>query len=259
MKVVLLAGGLPSTIVEDDDKMPKPMAKIGERPILWHIMKQYAHYGFNDFVICAGYKSDIIKDYFLNYYIYKSDITVDLKSNEIEIHNKVTEDWKITIIDTGMNSSTANRVKQVSNIVGENFIVAYGDCISNIDVNELVQQHKNSNKLLTVSLAKPTGRNTIVPIDENDKILKNENENENENSNFWTNACVMVANKGIINSISDEKERFEIETIQNAVSKKEVNVYKHKGFWVPVETVRDKKMLQRMWDNGDTPWKIWND
>ncbi len=257
MKVVLLAGGLPSTIGEEDDKMPKPMVKIGERPLLWHIMKQYACYGFNEFVICAGYKSDIIKDYFLNYYIYRSDITVDLKNNEIEIHNEVTDDWKITILDTGINSTTADRIKQVINIVEGDFIIAYGDCISNINVKELVESHKSNNKNLTVSLAKPTGRNEIVPIN-NGNILK-KGTAEYTMSDAWANACTMVTNKNIIKYINNDNDRFEIETLQKVLNKEQVNIYKHGGFWLPVETIRDKNKLQKLWDTNNAPWKIWND
>lgn len=153
MKVIILAGGLPSTLIEEDEKMPKPMAEIGGRPMLWHIMKQYAHYGYNDFIICTGYKGEVIKDYFMNFYIYQSDITVDLQTNEVKIHRKQTEDWKVSIVDTGLQSSVMERLIMVRELAGdEPVLVAYGDCLSDINIQEMVESHRRQQSLATVQL-----------------------------------------------------------------------------------------------------------
>ena len=159
MKVIILAGGLPSTLIEDE-KMPKPMAEIGRRPILWHIMKQYTHYGYRDFIICTGYKGEVIKEYFMNFYIYQSDITVDLQTNEVEVHRKQTEDWNVSIIDTGRDSSIMERMYMVRHLAGdEPVLVSYGDCLSDIDIGEMVRLHQRSGRLATFAMAHPTGRN----------------------------------------------------------------------------------------------------
>ena len=166
MKVIILAGGLPSTLIEEDEKMPKPMAEIGGRPMLWHIMKQFSYFGYNDFIICTGYKGNVIKDYFMNFYIYQSDITVDLRSNEVQVHRKQTEDWNVSIIDTGKDASVMERLLQAGEYTqGEPVFVAYGDCLSDIDVNKLLEHHKGQGALATFAVAHPTGRNEILAID----------------------------------------------------------------------------------------------
>ena len=158
MKVIILAGGLPSTLIEEDEKMPKPMAEIGGRPMLWHIMKQFSYFGYNDFIICTGYKGNVIKDYFMNFYIYQSDITVDLRSNEVQVHRKQTEDWNVSIIDTGKDASVMERLLQAGEYTqGEPVFVAYGDCLSDIDVNKLLEHHKGQGALATFAVAHPTG------------------------------------------------------------------------------------------------------
>lgn len=168
MKVIILAGGLPSTLIEEDEKMPKPMGRDrAGRPMLWHIMKQYAHYGYNDFIICTGYKGEVIKDYFMNFYIYQSDITVDLQTNEVEIHRKQTEDWKVSIVDTGLQSSVMERLIMVRELAGdEPVLVAYGGCLSDIDIQEMVESHRRQQSLATVAIAHPTGRNEILALNE---------------------------------------------------------------------------------------------
>ncbi|MCQ2014186.1 glycosyltransferase family protein [Clostridium butyricum] len=255
MKVVILAGGLPSNISEEHDLVPKPMVNIGERPLIWHIMKLYSYYGYNDFIICAGYKSDIIKQYFLNYYIYSSDITIDLKNNNIEIHNNISEPWNVTVIDTGLNSSTADRIKLVKEYIDdENFIVCYGDCLSNININKLVEKHTLNKSILTLAIAKPTGRNLTLNIGEYGEITSEENKNI-----AWVNSCNLVVNKDIFHYLKVPHERFELETINRIAEKEKVDTFEHNGFWSPVETVRDKIIMQNMWDQGNPPWRIWKD
>lgn len=254
MKVVILAGGLPSSLTED--KIPKPMVKVGERPLLWHIMKLYSMYGYNDFIICTGYRSNLIKEYFLNYYIYRSDITVDLQTNNIEIHNKVTEDWNVSIIDTGLESSTAKRVKMIQKILNnEDFILTYGDCVTDIDVDELVKTHKKSGLLMTMAVAEPTGRNAIVSIEMDGKIKKNVQCTLHENE-AWSCAYSLVVSSDVFKYIeSDTIDRFEVETIQKVAYDGMVGTYKHKGFWIPIETFRDRMILEKMWNERIVPWR----
>ena len=259
LKVVILAGGLPSIISDENDKIPKPMVQIGERPILWHIMKLYSYYGFHDFLICTGYCGEMVKRYFMDYYIYRSDITVDLASNDITIHNNITEPWNVTIVHTGFETTTAKRVEKIlSYIEEEDFIVSYGDCISNINIKELVENHKQSGKALTATVARPTGRNAILPVN-----VKGEMEADDAvvgEMNAWVNACNMVVNKSLFKkTIIQQFDRFEIETLQAMIQQDEVKIYCHNDFWLPVETMRDKLLLQSMWDCGNIPWKVWAD
>lgn len=257
MKIVILAGGLPSTINDENDRVPKPMVQIGERPLLWHIMKLYSYYGYNDFIICTGYRADLVKQYFLDYYIYGSDITVNLKSNDVIIHNNITEPWKVTVVDTGLETTTAQRILKIKEYVSDDdFIVTYGDCITDLDINKLIDTHKDSNKDLTVMLARPTGRNTIMPISADGDLLCENDDNYIKNS-AWVNGCTMIANSNVFNYIDKVNDRLEIETIKKMSKDGKVNTYRHNGFWVPVETMRDKLFLQNIWDSRKVPWKIW--
>ena len=254
MKVVILAGGLPSKLIEEDEKIPKPMAEIGGRPILWHIMKQYAWYGYNDFIICGGYKVDMLKEYFMNFYIYQSDITVDLQSNDILIHRKQTEEWKVTIVDTGFESSIPQRLIGIHDYLdNDDFIVSYGDCVSDINVEDMIEFHKKNNKIATIAVAKPTGRNQILPI-RGEKFSSN----AIEKNDSWVNACNMIFNQRIFQYIRDNM-LFENEMFKS-ILKEDISIpYIHKGFWSPMETVRDKLYLQALWDKNKAPWKVWTD
>ena len=258
VKTVILAGGLPSTLETRADKIPKPMAAIGERPILWHIMKLFSFYGYNEFIICAGFRSDLIKEYFLNYYIYSSDITVHLKSNRVDIHNKITEPWHVSVVDTGLVTTTAERLYRVRSMLEEDFFVIYGDCISNVDVPSLAACHGDAGKLMTVVLAKPSGRNRIVPLDDGGDIMA-PNARASAPQDAWTNACMMVVSPEVVRRKPFPRERFEVETMHRLAAARQVNAYRHHGFWSPVETVRDRDSLQSMWDEGNPPWRIWLD
>ena len=259
MKVVILAGGLPSNISDENDKIPKPMVEIGERPILWHIMKLYSYYGFHDFLICTGYRGEMIKRYFMDYYIYRSDITVDLEKNDITVHNNISEPWNVTIVHTGVQSATSRRVlKALSYIEEDDFIVSYGDCISNLDIRAFVAAHKESGKGMTIALARPTGRNQIVPMDSDGKPMPAAQ--GLAESDAWVNACNMVVKKSALQKLGFSGEaRFEKETLDAMIRINEVETYKHHGFWIPVETMRDKIYLQSMWDAKEIPWKVWKD
>ncbi|MFP3154897.1 glucose-1-phosphate cytidylyltransferase [Lachnospiraceae bacterium ZAX-1] len=256
MKVVILAGGLPSTIIEEDEKLPKPMAAIGGRPILWHIMKQYAYYGYNDFIICTGYKGEIIKDYFMNFYIYQSDITVDLQTNQVEVHRKKTEDWKISIVDTGQHSSIMKRIKKVEPYLqNESFLVTFGDCISNIHINEMVMQHERSKKTVTFAVARPTGRNEILPLNQMGQVDIAHKEIASKSA--WVNASTMVAENEFFHYLDGDEDLLGIEMLKTLEKDNVVETYRHNGFWQPMETVRDKVALEAMWHSGKAIWKVW--
>ncbi len=256
MKVVILAGGLPSTVIEEDEKLPKPMVEIGGRPILWHIMKQYAHYGFRDFIICAGYKSNMIKDYFMNFYIFQSDITVNLQTNDVTIHRKQTENWNVSVIDTGLHSTTGERIKKVREYIkNETFIAAYGDCVSDINIKEMLQFHLENKKTATLAVTKPTGRNEILPINENGEFISETPSPMQHNS--WVSTCNMILEPDIYEYLGQDNELLDKNMMYTLIKNQNVQAYKHEGFWSPMETVRDKKALEIYWKNNQAPWKVW--
>lgn len=258
MKVIILAGGLPSTLIEEDEKMPKPMAEVGGRPLLWHIMKQYAHYGYNDFVICTGYKGDVIKDYFMNFYIYQSDITVDLGTNEVQIHRKQTEDWKVSVIDTGLNSSVLDRLMMVKDYaMGEPVLVTYGDCLSDIDIQKMVEQHWASDCIATFAVAHPTGRNETLSIDENGRF-RGVQQHE-QAAEAWVNACSMILELEAFRYLSVGTANTASTLMERLAQENRVQTYRHEGFWTPVETVRDKTLMEALWSRKEAPWKVWED
>lgn len=258
MKVIILAGGLPSTLIEEDEKMPKPMAEIGGRPLLWHIMKQYSHYGFNDFIICTGYKGNVIKDYFMNFYIYQSDITVDLQTNDVTVHRKLTEDWKVSVIDTGLNSNVIERLYMVRDYIGDEAVfVSYGDCLSDIDVKEMLEQHKREQANATFAMAHPTGRNEILEIDSKGNYSGKSNHIIAQNA--WVNACNMILEQEVFNCFS-QKGRNGVASVLDCVAcHQSIHTYRHDGFWSPVETARDKHLMETLWETQKAPWKVWVD
>ena len=258
MKVVILAGGMPSTIAENDEKIPKSMAEIGTYPILWHIMKQYAYFGFNEFVICAGYKSKMIKEFFRDYYTYQSDIMVDLRNNEIKFLRKKTEDWKVTILDTGVNASKRERVLQAAEYLEEDtFLLTYGDCVSDIDVTKLVNKHLEEQKLITVALAEPIGRNEIFVVESNRD--SNQNRASDVQKKAWMNSCNMVLNTMILEQNSDRIDLLDPSHLQELARCGEISFYLHEGFWSPIETKREKYYLEGLWNKNQAPWKVWKD
>lgn len=261
MKAVILAGGLPSTISDVKSGIPKPMAEIGGRPLLWHIMKLYSHYGFREFIICGGYKVNIIKDYFKDFYIYQSDITVDLSSNEITIHNKRTEDWKVTVVDTGLEATTSERILQVKDFVkDEDFFVTYGDCLSNMDLGRMAEIHKERNSFLTMAVANPTGRHSVLSIREDDVLVSKQGSNlENDKAyvenKAWVNASCYIFSAKAVDALSGEElnEAF----MEKMAERERIHIYRHEGFWSPVETMRESVSLEEMWEEGRAPWKVW--
>lgn len=252
MKVVILAGGQRSTISNEQEGIPKPMAEIGGKPMLWHIMKNFSSHGLNNFIICGGYKVDLIKEYFMDYYIYQSDITVDLKTNNIEIHKNRTEDWKVTVVDTGLYTSTGQRVVRIQEYIDEDtFIVTAGDCLSDIDVTEMITYHRGQGKTATMAVARPTGRNEALDIDKTGlirKIQKNEPINE-----AWTNAWLYVLDRKVFDVLQGDYELERLLT-DNLACKEQLTTYKHRGFWTPVETYRDRVNMENLWNAGIAPW-----
>lgn len=258
MKVIILAGGLPSTLIEEDEKMPKPMAEIGGRPLLWHIMKQYSHYGYQDFIICTGYKGEVIKEYFMNFYIFQSDITVDLQTNQVKIHRKQTEDWKVSVIDTGKDSSILKRMYMVREYVGnETVLVSYGDCLSDINLEEMVQMHQRSGRSATFAVAHPAGRNEVLTLRQDGTYRGTQC---GVRQDAWVNACSMILEPGAFEYLGLNAVHPIGNTLMECLAEKEpIQTYRHSGFWSPVETIRDKTWLEHLWATGQAPWKIWED
>lgn len=258
MKVVILAGGLGTRLSEETRLMPKPMVEIGGKPILWHIMKIYSHYGFNEFVILTGYKSHIIKDYFVNYYQQYSDITVDMLNNSVEIHKTKTEPWKVTMLYTGQNTMTGSRIKKAQSYIGnEPFLLTYGDGVADIDINELIKCHKAGNKYLTLTAVKPSGKFGALDIDTDGSIKTFQEKPEGDGS--WINGGFMVCEPEVFNYIEANKDDviFEREPLENLAKDSMLNSYKHKGFWHPMDTLKCKNDLTQMWQEERAPWAVW--
>ncbi len=253
MKVIILAGGMQSTINSENEGIPKPMVDLGGKPLLWHIMKHFSQYGLNDFIICGGYRVDMIKEYFMDYYIYASDITVDLQSNKVEIHKKRTEDWKVTIVDTGLFASTGKRVSLVRKYIDdEEFFVTYGDCLSDINLLELLREHRKNGKAATLAMAKPTGRNKLLPIDEKGNIRYDQAEGM-VSEGAWVNADCFVFDRRIFDYL-EENADLETQLFVALSEQQQVASYKHRGFWSSIETKRDLKNVEGLWDAKEAPW-----
>jgi glucose-1-phosphate cytidylyltransferase len=257
MKVLLLAGGFGTRLSEETDIRPKPMVEIGGKPILWHIMKIYSHYGFNEFVILLGYKGYYIKEYFANYFLHQSDVTIDMANNKMEIHNNSSEPWKVTLLDTGLDSMTGGRIKRAQNFIGnEPFMLTYGDGIADIDINELVKFHKSHGKLLTMTSAQPDGRFGALEINEKNQVIEFKEKPKGDGS--WINAGYFVCEPKVFDYIiNGDSTVFEQEPLKNLAKNGEIFTYKHHGFWMPMDTLRDKVKLNELWEFGDAHWKIW--
>ena len=255
MKAVILAGGLGTRISEETHAKPKPMIEIGGMPILWHIMKIYSSHNINDFVICCGYKGYMIKEYFANYSLHMSDVTIDMNSNKIEVHQKSVEPWKITLVDTGIDSMTGGRLKRVEKFVrDETFCFTYGDGLGDVNISELVNFHKKNGKIATVTAVQPPGRFGSLEI-EGDNVI-NFKEKPSGDGN-WINGGFFVLEPSVLEFINNDSTIWEKEPLEKLAEKKELNVYKHKQFWQPLDTLRDKKYLEELWESKKAPWKNW--
>lgn len=258
MKVVILAGGLGTRLSEETKLLPKPMVEIGGKPILWHIMKIYSHFGFNDFVILTGYKSHVIKDYFVHYYQQYSDITVDMTNNSVEIHRMQTEPWKVTILYTGQDTMTGGRIKKAQQYIGnEPFMLTYGDGVADIDINELIKSHKASGKLITMTAVQPSGRFGALVIRDDNVITSFMEKPKGDES--WINGGFFVCEPRVFDYIpQDDSVIFEKEPLENLAHDRELNAYKHYGFWKPMDTLREKNELTELWQSGNAPWALWS-
>jgi glucose-1-phosphate cytidylyltransferase len=259
MKAVILAGGFGTRLSEETDVRPKPMVEIGSKPILWHIMKTYSHYNINEFIILLGYKGYYIKEYFANYFLHQSDVTIDLRNDHIEVHNNHSEPWIVTLVDTGLNSNTGARVKRVQEYIGnETFLLTYGDGVADIDIKSLVNFHRQHGKLITMTSVQPDGRFGALNIDSaSHQVLQFKEKPKGDGS--WINAGYFVCEPGVMNYIDTRDDViFEQEPLINMARKGELYAYRHSGFWMPMDSLRDKTELNRLWKNGNAPWKVWD-
>lgn len=256
MKTVILAGGLGTRISEETNSKPKPMIEIGDKPILWHIMKIYSHYGLNDFIICLGYKGYLIKEYFINYYRHMSDITVDLKDNKLEFHNNYSESWKVTLVDTGENSMTGGRIARIKTYLdNDSFCLTYGDGVADINITKLIEFHKNHGKLATLTAVQTAGRFGILQID-GDIVKKFHEKPKGEGS--WVNAGFFVLSPKVLDYISQgDATIWEQEPLKNLAIADQLQAYQHTGFWLPMDTLRDKIKLEKLWNGNQVPWRVW--
>lgn len=256
MKVVILAGGLGTRLSEETDLKPKPMVEIGGKPILWHIMKIYSSFGYNEFVICCGYKGYVIKEYFANYFLHQADITIDLNSNSRVVHHSNAEPWKITLIDTGLNTMTGGRIKRIEQYVDNTFLLTYGDGVSNVNISDLVNFHKKHNKKATLTAVQPSGKFGALNINENSTIKNFQEKPKGDGS--WVNGGFFVLEPSIFDYIKEgDQSIWERSPLEQLAKEQELIAFKHDGFWQPMDTLRDKIELENKWNSGKADWKIW--
>ena len=258
MKVLILAGGYGTRFSEETDVKPKPMIQIGGQPILWHIMKMYSHYGFNDFVILLGYKSYVIKEYFANYFLHQSDITIDISNNEVKILNNNSEPWKITLLDTGLDTMTGGRILRAKHAIGnEPFMLTYGDGVSDVNIGELVAFHKKHGKAITMTSVQPEGRFGSMSIDSENHGVSTFMEKPKGDGN-WINGGFFVCEPKVLDYIKEgDRTVWERSPLENLAKDGELFAYKHSGFWQPMDTLREKKVLNELWEKGQAKWKTW--
>lgn len=257
MKVVILAGGFGTRISEESHLKPKPMIEVGGLPLLWHIMKTYSYYGFNEFIICCGYKGFVIKEYFANYFLHRSNITFDFaNNNEIQIHNNVAEPWKVTLIDTGYNTMTGGRIKRIKDYLNdEPFLMTYGDGVTDVNINDIIKFHKKAQRLATILAVQPGGRFGVLDINDNSEVLSFSE--KTKESGGWINAGYMVLEPKIFDLIEGDETVFEKYPLEECARRKELNAYKYNGFWMCMDTLRDKLLLEELYESGEAPWVKW--
>ncbi len=256
MKVVILAGGLGTRLSEETSIKPKPMVEIGGKPILWHIMKIYSHYGFNEFIICLGYKGYLIKEYFANYFLHQSDVTIELSSNKIEVHNNTAEPWKVTLVDTGDNTMTGGRILRIKDYIGdETFMMTYGDGVANIDIKSLIKFHNSKGKVATVTAAQPIGRFGSLDIDKDNNVRSFVEKPDGDGK--WVNAGFFVLTCKVFDYIKSDETFFEKEPMESLAKSHQLSAYNHNGLWMPMDKLSDKQELENLWASGKAPWKTW--
>ena len=257
MKAVILAGGLGTRLSEETSHKPKPMVEIGGMPVLWHIMKSYSFHGVNDFIICCGYKGYVIKEYFANYFLHRSDVTFDIKNNSMKVHLEQAEPWKVTLVDTGQNTMTGGRLKRVSSYIDQedSFCFTYGDGLSDINITELVSFHKSHNKKATLTSVNPTGRFGVLEINDKNSVTSFIEKPKGDDNKI--NAGFFVLSPSVLNYIKDDSTVWEQLPLEVLAKEGELMSYSHDGFWYPMDTLRDKNYLENLWSSDAAPWKSW--
>lgn len=256
MKAVILAGGLGTRISEETHLKPKPMIEIGGKPILWHVLKIYSAHGINEFVICCGYKGYLIKEYFANYFLHMSDVTFYMRTNSMEVHHKNAEPWEITVVDTGEQTLTGGRLKRVRDYVDDSsFCFTYGDGVSNIQINELIKTHKENNKLATVTAVQPPGRYGLLDLDVSGSVKGFQEKPQGDGG--WINGGFFVLEPAVFDLIEGDSTTWEQEPMQQLAADGQLHAYRHRGFWQPMDTLRDRLHLEELWASGKAPWKLW--
>ncbi|RZD46983.1 MAG: glucose-1-phosphate cytidylyltransferase [Thaumarchaeota archaeon] len=254
MKAVILAGGFGTRISEESHLKPKPMIEIGRMPILWHIMKNYSTFGVNEFVICLGYKGYMIKEFFANYYLHKSDVTIDLHKNEVSITKPDTEPWKVTLVETGENTMTGGRIKKAEKYIDDTFCLTYGDGVSNVNITSLIEFHKNKKEIATLTAVQPPGKFGSLLLD-GDRVSEFVEKPKGDNS--WINGGFFVFETEVLDKIKDDSTILEKHVLSSLAKENQINAFRHDGFWQPMDTLRDKNYLQNLWATGNAPWKLW--
>lgn len=257
MKVVILAGGMGTRISEESQLRPKPMIEIGGKPILWHIMKLYSYYGYNEFIVCCGYKGQMIKEYFIHYYVNQSDSTFLLQNKEVVVHEVFAEPWRVTLANTGLHTLTAGRVLKIRDYIGEDeeFFLTYGDGVSDVDIPALLNFHHEHGKAATITTTQPSGRFGALKIDGQNQVMGFKEKARADSA--WVNAGFMVLNRRVFDYLGDGSEMLEAGPFEKIAGDGEMAAYKHGGFWSPMDTLRDKNYLEELWDTGQAPWKVW--
>ena len=257
MKVVILAGGFGTRISEESGVKPKPMVEIGHKPILWHIMKIYSSHGINDFIICCGYKSHVVKEFFANYYLYCSDVTFDLVKNEMEVHNSCTEPWRVTLIETGDSTMTGGRLRRVKDYLNdETFCLTYGDGVSNVNISDVIAFHKAQGVLATLTAAQPPGRFGAFQLNHDENLIRTFKEKP-DGDGAWVNSGFFVLEPGVMDYIEGDSISWEKQPMEALAADNQLAAYRHHGFWQPMDSLRDKHVLEDLWQAGTAPWKVW--
>jgi len=258
MKVVILAGGAGTRITEESAIRPKPMIKIGHRPILWHIMKGYTAHGLTDFIICCGYKGHIIKEYFANYFLRNADVTFDIKNNQMEVHQHSAEPWRVTLVDTGDASMTGGRIKRIQpHIGGEPFCLTYGDGVSDVNIGEVIAFHRQQKTFATLTAVQPPGRFGVFTLEKDQTCISSFSEKPSGDG-AWVNGGFFVLEPQIFEYIDGDQTVWELEPMERLARDGQLSAYRHRGFWLPMDTLRDKIVLEEMWTRNEAPWKIWD-
>ncbi len=257
MKVVILAGGMGTRISEESYLKPKPMIEIGGMPILWHIMKDYSLFGFNEFILCLGYKGYMIKEYFANYFLHQSDVTIDVKMNKIKVHKSTSEPWQVTLVDTGLTTMTGGRLQKVRPYIGnETFMLTYGDGVSDIDIKELVKFHKSNKRYATLTAVQPVGKFGAIEINTKNKVISFREKPRGDGS--WINGGFFVLEPDVFDYIKKGDDTiWEKEPLEDLAKDNQLTAYKHNGFWQCMDTLRDRTQLEELWAQGNAPWKLW--